>query len=72
MALLICVGFIIATPLSIWAINQWMQSFADRTTLSWWVFALSGVAMLLAALFTSGIQTLKAAMANPVKSLRSE
>lgn len=72
LAWLICIGFAIATPAAIWAIHKWMQSFADKTAMSWWVFALSGIAMLFAALFTSGIQTLKAAMANPVKSLRSE
>jgi hypothetical protein len=52
--------------------NKWMQGFADRTTISWWIFAASGVGMLLAAIFTSSFQTVKAAIANPVKSLRSE
>ena len=72
LAWLICIGFAVATPTAIWVMHKWMQSFADKTAMSWWVFALSGIAMLLAALFTSGIQTLKAAMANPVNSLRSE
>jgi ABC-type antimicrobial peptide transport system permease subunit len=52
--------------------NKWMQGFADRTTISWWIFVLSGAGMLLAALCTLSFQTIKAAIANPVKSLRSE
>lgn len=65
-------AFVLATPIAWYAMNQWMQSFADRTTISWWIFALSAVGMLLAAVFTSSFQTVKAAIANPVKSLRSE
>jgi len=49
-----------------------MQGFTDRTTISWWIFAASGAGMLIAAIFTSGFQTVRAAIANPVKSLRSE
>jgi ABC-type antimicrobial peptide transport system permease subunit len=52
--------------------NKWMQDFADKTSISWWIFALSGGGMLLTALFTSAFQTIRAALANPVKSLRSE
>ena len=70
--MLILLAFIIVTPIAWYALNQWMQGFADRTTISWWIFALSGVGMLLAAIFTSSFQTIKAAIANPVKSLRSE
>jgi putative ABC transport system permease protein len=69
---LILLAFVIVSPLAWWAMNKWMQEFADRTTISWWIFALSGAGMLLAAVFTSGFQTVKAAIANPVKSLRSE
>jgi putative ABC transport system permease protein len=69
---LILLAFIIVTPLAWLAMNKWMQSFADRTTMSWWIFALSGAGMLVTAMFTSGFQTVKAAIANPVKSLRSE
>jgi len=70
--MLILLAFIIVTPIAWYAMNQWMQGFADRTTISWWIFALSGAGMLLAAIFTSSFQTIKAAIANPVKSLRSE
>jgi ABC-type antimicrobial peptide transport system permease subunit len=70
--LLIILAFIIVTPVAWWAMNKWMQVFADRTTISWWIFAASGAGMLLAAVFTSSFQTVKAAIANPVKSLKSE
>jgi len=70
--LLILLAFILVTPVAWWAMNTWMQTFADRTTISWWIFAASGAGMLLAAIFTSSFQTIKAAIANPVKSLRSE
>jgi ABC-type antimicrobial peptide transport system permease subunit len=72
MVWLILLAFAIVTPLGWLAMNQWMQSFADRTTISWWIFAASGAGMLLAAIFTSSFQIVKAAIANPVKSLRSE
>ncbi len=69
---LILLAFVLVTPLAWYAMNKWMQGFADRTTISWWIFVLSGAGMLLAAVFTSSFQTIKAAVANPVKSLRSE
>jgi ABC-type antimicrobial peptide transport system permease subunit len=69
---LILLAFIIVTPLAWWLMNKWMEDYADRTTISWWIFALSGGTMLLAAVVTSSFQTVKAAVANPVKSLRSE
>jgi len=72
LVLLIIFAFVLVTPVAWWAMNKWMQNFADRTTISWWIFALSGGAMLVAAIVTSSFQTVKAAIANPVKSLRSE
>jgi putative ABC transport system permease protein len=72
LVLLIVLAFILVTPVAWYAMNKWMQSFADRTTISWWIFILSGGGMLLVALITSSFQTVKAAMANPTKSLRSE
>ncbi|MCR8556863.1 ABC transporter permease [Mucilaginibacter sp. BJC16-A38] len=69
---LILLAFVIVTPIAWYAMNQWIQSFSDRTSISWWIFVLSGSAMLLAAVITSSFQTVKAAIANPVKSLRSE
>ena len=72
MILLILLAFIIATPFAWWAMNKWMQGFADRTPISWWIFVVSGAGMLVCALFIAGFQTVKAAIANPVKSLKTE
>jgi ABC-type antimicrobial peptide transport system permease subunit len=72
LVVLVILAFVLVTPIAWWTMNKWMQNFADKTTISWWIFALSGVGMLLAALFTLSFQTIKAAIANPVKSLRSE
>jgi len=72
MVLLILLAFVIVCPLAWYAMTKWMQGFADKTTINWWVFALSAAGMLVAALVTSGFQTVKAAIANPVNSLRSE
>ncbi|MGZ3927090.1 MAG: ABC transporter permease [Mucilaginibacter sp.] len=72
LVLLVLLAFVVVTPVAWWAMNKWMQNFADKTTISWWIFALSGVGMLLTALLTLSFQTIKAAIANPVKSLRSE
>ncbi|MDB5152628.1 MAG: FtsX-like permease family protein, partial [Mucilaginibacter sp.] len=69
---LVILAFILVTPVAWWVMNKWMQNFADKTTISWWVFALSGAGMLLTAFLTLSFQTVKAAIANPVKSLRSE
>jgi len=69
---LILIAFVVITPIAWWAMNKWMQSFADRTTISWWIFVLSGAGMIITAIFVSSFQTVKVAVANPVKSLRSE
>ena len=69
---LVLLAFIIVTPIAFWAMHVWMQNFADRTTISWWLFGVSGLGMLLTALLTLSSQTIKAALSNPVKSLRSE
>jgi ABC-type antimicrobial peptide transport system permease subunit len=66
------VAFLIAAPLAWWAVYKWLQGYAYRTAISWWVFVLAGLCMLLFALMTLGMQTIKAAIANPVKSLRTE
>ena len=69
---LVLLAFIIAAPLAWWASYKWLQDFVYRTNMSWWIFALSGTAMLVAAVITLSLQTIKTATANPVKSLRSE
>ncbi len=69
---LVIIAIIIATPIAWWAMNKWLQGFAYRINISWWVFMLAGVLALLIALITVSFQSIKAALANPVKSLRSE
>ncbi len=69
---LVLVAFVIATPIAWYVMNQWLQDFAYRIEISWWVFALAGVSALTIALFTVSFQAIKAALANPVKSLRND
>ena len=52
--------------------NQWLQGFAYRVAISWWIFVLAGVVSVIIALLTMGYQAVKAAIANPVKGLRAE
>src|SRR6187402_2993585 len=69
---LVMIAFIIATPLAWLAMSNWLQDFAYRTNISWWLFAACGISMLLIALVLLGIRTVKAALTNPVNSLRTE
>jgi putative ABC transport system permease protein len=71
-ALLIGIAAIIAFPIAWWAMYKWLQTFAYRTGIAWWIFLVAGFAALGIALLTVSIQTIRAAVANPVKSLRSE
>jgi putative ABC transport system permease protein len=69
---LVLVANIIAWPIAWYAINKWLQGFAYRIDIQWWVFALAGAGAILIAFLTVSFQSIKAAIANPVKSLRSE
>jgi len=69
---LVMIASLIAFPVAWYAMNKWLQDFAYKTDISWWVFALSTGAVCAIALFTISFQSLKAAMTNPVESLRSE
>jgi ABC-type antimicrobial peptide transport system permease subunit len=69
---LVLIAFILASPLAWWAMHSWLQNFAFHIDVSWWVFALAGVLALLIALLTVSYQAIKVAIANPVKSLRTE
>ena len=69
---LVIIAVVIATPLAWYFMNGWLQDFVYRISLNWWVFAISGVVALLIALLTVSFQAVKAAIANPVKSLRTE
>jgi putative ABC transport system permease protein len=70
--LLILAASVIAVPFSWYYMNNWLQDFAYRIHLSWWMFVLPGMVVLLLALLVISLQTLRAARANPVKSLRTE
>ncbi len=69
---LVLLAFVIAAPLAWWTIFKWLQDYAYKTDMSWWVFVLSGLAMLSIALLTLSVQTIRTAISNPVKSLRTE
>jgi putative ABC transport system permease protein len=71
-AKLVLIASIIAFPIAWWAMHNWLQSFAYRIAISWWVFIVAGLAAILIALVTICFQAIKAALANPVKSLRTE
>ena len=68
----VLVSNLIAWPISFYVLNKWLQSFAYRIDLSWWIFAVTGLFALVIALLTVGSQAVKAATANPVESLRYE
>ena len=70
--LLVSIAFAIAIPITYIAMHSWLEGFAYRTGLPWWIFAAAGILSLLIALITVGIQALKAALANPIKSLRTD
>jgi putative ABC transport system permease protein len=69
---LICLALVVAAPLSYYFMNKWLQDFAYRINIGWTVFLIAGLSAVLIALITVSFQAIKAAVANPVKSLRSE
>jgi len=69
---LVIIAFIIASPVAWLVMNKWLQNFAYRVTIDWWVFAVAGITAVLIALITISFQAIKAAIANPVNSLRTE
>jgi len=69
---LVGISILIATPVAWWAMNKWLQSFAYRIAISWWMFALAGFIAILISLLTISFQAIKAAVANPVESLRAQ
>ncbi|HEX4372961.1 MAG TPA: ABC transporter permease [Puia sp.] len=69
---LVLIAALIAFPIAWWTMNKWLQSFAFRTNISWWIFILAGLLTVMIALLTVSFQAIKAAVANPVKSLRTE
>lgn len=69
---LVVLAFVIATPLAWYVMNLWLQDFAYRETMQWWMFAIAGGGVLLIALLTVSVKSVKAAVRNPVESLRTE
>jgi putative ABC transport system permease protein len=69
---LVFIALILAVPVAWWAMDKWLQSFAYKVDIEWWVFALAGAMAVLIALLTISFQSIRAALMNPVKSLRSE
>ena len=69
---LVLLAIAIASPFAWWAARNWLQDFAYRIQLSWWLFALSGIVAIVIAIGTISFHALKAAMANPIRSLRTE
>ncbi|RYY07546.1 MAG: ABC transporter permease [Sphingobacteriaceae bacterium] len=69
---LVILALVIASPVAFFTMQKWLQDFAYRINIQWWMFALAGMLAVLIALFTISFQSIKTALANPVKSLRSE
>ena len=70
--MLVMISFIIASPIAWIAMNKWLQSYQYRVDISWWVFVIAGCMCAAIAFITVSFQAIKAAIANPVKSLRTE
>jgi len=69
---LVFIAILLATPIAWYTMSLWLEDFAYRTNVQWWVFAIAGILALAIALLTVSFQSIKAALMNPVKSLRSE
>ncbi len=69
---LICIALVIATPISWYFMNDWLESFAYRIDIQWWTFVLTGIVAIGIGLFTVGFNSLKAALSNPVKAIKEE
>ena len=69
---LVLIAIVIASPVAWWAMNKWLQDFAYRVPISWWIFLVAGALVIFIALATISFQAIKAAIANPIKRLRSE
>jgi putative ABC transport system permease protein len=70
--IMVIISIAIATPLAWWLMNKWLEDFAYRINISWWMFLIIGITAIIIAIGTVSFQAIKAALANPVKSLRTE
>jgi len=68
----VIIATFIAFPISWWAMDSWLRNFAYRVNISWWIFLVAGLIAAIIAFATISFQSIKAAIANPVKSLRTE
>jgi ABC-type antimicrobial peptide transport system permease subunit len=68
----VCIALLIATPVAWWAMNKWLQDFSYRVSIQWWIFIAAGAIAIAIAVLTVSFHAIKAAIANPVKSLRTE
>ena len=69
---LVFIAISIATPIAYWSMDKWLQNYVYRTDISWWIFLIAGLLAIVIALLTVSFQSIKAAIANPVNSLRTE
>jgi putative ABC transport system permease protein len=69
---LVLIAALIAFPIAWWGMHKWLNNFEYKISVGWWVFAIAALAATLIALFTISFQAIRAAVANPVKSLRTE
>ena len=69
---LVAIAIVIAAPVAWWAMTKWLQDFVYRISVTWWMIAVAGLIAVVIALITISFQSIKAAMMNPVKSLKSE
>jgi putative ABC transport system permease protein len=69
---LVAISALIAFPVAWWAMHSWLQDFAYRVAIAWWIFAIAGFFAVAIALLTVSFQAIRAALANPVKNLRIE
>ncbi|WP_134089730.1 ABC transporter permease [Olivibacter sp. XZL3] len=69
---LVLIALLLAAPIAWWMMNKWLEDFAYRIDIKWWMFAIAGLGTVVIALLTVGYQAVKAALANPVESLRNE
>ena len=69
---LVAIAMLIASPIAWWVMNKWLEDFTYKIAIAWWIFALAGIVSIVIALLTVSFQSIKAAVANPIKALKSE
>jgi len=69
---MIIISFLAAIPLAYYFMNEWLTHYSYRADMSWWIFAAAGMGALLVTLITVSFQTMKAALSNPIRNLRTE